>query len=216
MVSQVRSSPLRSISLVHLSLLTSRLSLPDPTQPTSTPTTSSKKVAPPPPPSSSRKFGGGGSAKPPSLVAKWERRKRPSDAFAPTLRSGCTMALWVAKNTAVMFGGVTDEDRHEETLESVFWNDMCVLILLLLDSRIVPIARYRRLRHLSLSLFPAPRVLSSPSSSNTDLSPLRLIQVRLPTHRQRKMGQFGAQTTEESRWWEGEEEAATAEERRAG
>lgn len=36
------------------------------------------------------------------------------------------MALWQAKNMGVMFGGVTDEDTSEETLESVFHNDMCV------------------------------------------------------------------------------------------
>ncbi|TFK23379.1 galactose oxidase [Coprinopsis marcescibilis] len=58
------------------------------------------------------------------LVAKWERRKRPSDAFAPSLRSGCTMAMWVSKGTGVLFGGVTDEDKNEETLESVFHNDL--------------------------------------------------------------------------------------------
>ncbi|KAF8056543.1 galactose oxidase [Lyophyllum atratum] len=57
-----------------------------------------------------------------TLKVKWERRKRPS--YAPPLRSGCTMTLWAAKNTGVLFGGVTDEDRHEETLESVFWNDL--------------------------------------------------------------------------------------------
>ena len=55
---------------------------------------------------------------------KWEKRKRPSDAFAPSLRSGCTMALWASKNMGVMFGGVTDEDTSEEGLESVFWSDM--------------------------------------------------------------------------------------------
>ncbi|KAG6915440.1 hypothetical protein DXG01_011470 [Tephrocybe rancida] len=58
----------------------------------------------------------------PTLTAKWERRKRPS--YAPALRSGCTMTLWAAKSTGILFGGVTDEDRHEETLESVFWNDL--------------------------------------------------------------------------------------------
>ncbi|TFK65075.1 galactose oxidase [Pluteus cervinus] len=56
------------------------------------------------------------------LTVKWERRKRPS--FAPSLRSGCTMALWSAKNTGILFGGVTDEDTGEETLESIFWNDL--------------------------------------------------------------------------------------------
>ncbi|KAI9431730.1 galactose oxidase [Lactarius indigo] len=58
------------------------------------------------------------------LVAKWERRKRPSTAYAPALRSGSTMALWAAKGMGVLFGGVTDEDSDEETLKSVFWNDL--------------------------------------------------------------------------------------------
>ncbi|EIM88870.1 galactose oxidase [Stereum hirsutum FP-91666 SS1] len=58
------------------------------------------------------------------LSAKWERRKRSTTAFAPSLRSGCTMALWAAKNMGVLFGGVTDEDTNEETLESVFHNDL--------------------------------------------------------------------------------------------
>lgn len=58
------------------------------------------------------------------LTLKWERRKRPSTAFAPSLRSGCTMALWSAKNMGILFGGVTDEDTSEETLESVFHNDL--------------------------------------------------------------------------------------------
>ena len=60
-------------------------------------------------------------------IMKWEKRKRPSTAYAPCLRSGCTMAYWAAKNTGVMFGGVTDEDTHEETLESVFHNDLYVI-----------------------------------------------------------------------------------------
>ncbi|KAK0449028.1 galactose oxidase [Desarmillaria tabescens] len=50
------------------------------------------------------------------LKLKWERRKRPSTAYAPSLRSGCTMAAWAPRNTGVMFGGVTDEDTSEETL----------------------------------------------------------------------------------------------------
>ncbi|CAA7268695.1 unnamed protein product [Cyclocybe aegerita] len=57
-------------------------------------------------------------------IFKWEKRKRPSDAYAPSLRSGCTMALWAAKGMGVLFGGVTDEDTSEEGLESVFWNDL--------------------------------------------------------------------------------------------
>ncbi|KAI0941963.1 hypothetical protein AcV7_002516 [Taiwanofungus camphoratus] len=58
------------------------------------------------------------------LTMKWERRKRPSTAFAPSLRSGCTMAPWQARNMGILFGGVTDEDTSEETLESVFHNDL--------------------------------------------------------------------------------------------
>ncbi|KAG1762617.1 galactose oxidase [Suillus placidus] len=57
-----------------------------------------------------------------SLGLKWERRKKPS--FAPHVRSGCTMSLWSAKGIGVLFGGVTDDDRDEESLESVFWNDL--------------------------------------------------------------------------------------------
>ncbi|KAI0090113.1 hypothetical protein BDY19DRAFT_751077 [Irpex rosettiformis] len=57
-------------------------------------------------------------------IVKWEHRKRPSTAFAPSLRSGCTMVLWANKNTGILFGGVTDEDNHEETLDSVFHNDL--------------------------------------------------------------------------------------------
>ncbi|KAK0190088.1 galactose oxidase [Armillaria mellea] len=58
------------------------------------------------------------------LKLKWERRKRPSTAYAPSLRSGCTMTAWTARSTGVLFGGVTDEDTSEETLESIFWNDL--------------------------------------------------------------------------------------------
>lgn len=36
------------------------------------------------------------------------------------------MALWSSKGMGVLFGGVTDEDTNEETLESVFHNDMLV------------------------------------------------------------------------------------------
>ena len=34
------------------------------------------------------------------------------------------MTLWTAKGMGIMFGGVTDEDKHEETLESVFHDDL--------------------------------------------------------------------------------------------
>ncbi|KAF4616060.1 hypothetical protein D9613_011291 [Agrocybe pediades] len=57
-------------------------------------------------------------------IFKWEKRKRPSDAYAPCQRSGCMMLLWSARNMRVLFGGVTDEDTSEEWLDSVFWNDL--------------------------------------------------------------------------------------------
>jgi hypothetical protein len=36
------------------------------------------------------------------------------------------MALWANKSTGILFGGVTDDDTSEETLESLFWNDLLV------------------------------------------------------------------------------------------
>ncbi|KAG8821952.1 hypothetical protein FRC17_009698 [Serendipita sp. 399] len=53
---------------------------------------------------------------------KWEKRKKIG--YAPSIRSGCTMALWSAKGMGVLFGGVYDDDKDEETLESVFYNDL--------------------------------------------------------------------------------------------
>jgi hypothetical protein len=58
------------------------------------------------------------------LTAKWEPRKKKATSYAPSLRSGCTMTLWAAKEMGVLFGGVTDDDKDEETLESVFHNDL--------------------------------------------------------------------------------------------
>ena len=55
-------------------------------------------------------------------VIKWEKRKKIG--YAPSLRSGCTMAFWSAKGMGVLFGGVYDDDKDEETLDSVFYNDM--------------------------------------------------------------------------------------------
>jgi hypothetical protein len=72
--------------------------------------------------------GASGKTKFDPLVAKWERRKRPSTVYAPALRSGSTMAPWAAKGMGVLFGGVTYEDSDEETLKSVFWNDLCVCL----------------------------------------------------------------------------------------
>lgn len=54
---------------------------------------------------------------------KWEKRKKIG--YAPsTARSGCSMALWAAKAQGVLFGGVSDTDKDEEQLDSVFYNDM--------------------------------------------------------------------------------------------
>lgn len=53
---------------------------------------------------------------------RWERRKKTG--YAPSVRSGCTMALWPARNTGVMFGGVFDENFEEEGMESMFYNDL--------------------------------------------------------------------------------------------
>ncbi|EGN92555.1 hypothetical protein SERLA73DRAFT_117156 [Serpula lacrymans var. lacrymans S7.3] len=58
------------------------------------------------------------------LSFKWEKRKKSSTAYAPSLRSGCTMTPWTSKGMGILFGGVTDEDTSEETLESTFWNDL--------------------------------------------------------------------------------------------
>lgn len=53
---------------------------------------------------------------------KWEKRKRIG--YMPSLRSGCAMTNWAAKGMGVMFGGVFDEEKDEDSLESVFYNDM--------------------------------------------------------------------------------------------
>lgn len=34
------------------------------------------------------------------------------------------MSLWPTKNMGILFGGVTDEDTSEETMESIFHNDL--------------------------------------------------------------------------------------------
>jgi hypothetical protein len=54
---------------------------------------------------------------------KWEKRKNPGYPPNP-VRSGCTMAFWANKGMGILFGGVSDDDKDEETLESTFWNDM--------------------------------------------------------------------------------------------
>ncbi|GAA6002432.1 hypothetical protein JCM10207_001116 [Rhodosporidiobolus poonsookiae] len=54
---------------------------------------------------------------------KWEKRKNPGYPPNPT-RSGCTMAYWATKGMGVLFGGVSDDDKDEETLDSTFYNEL--------------------------------------------------------------------------------------------
>lgn len=73
---------------------------------------------------------------------KWEKRRRIG--YAPSARSGCSMTLWAAKGMGVSFGGVFDEERDEESLESVFYQDMWVFFiypaLLLERCRLTPLS----------------------------------------------------------------------------
>ena len=55
---------------------------------------------------------------------KWEKLKRSSSSYQPSKRSGCSMALWAAKAQGILFGGVSDTDKDEERMDSVFYNDM--------------------------------------------------------------------------------------------
>ena len=54
---------------------------------------------------------------------KWSKRKKIGYVPNPA-RSGCTMAMWTNKGTGVLFGGVTDVKEDEETIESIFHNDL--------------------------------------------------------------------------------------------
>ncbi len=53
-------------------------------------------------------------------LVRWQRRKKLS--FAPSLRVGCTMVHHKARG--LLFGGVYDAEETEETLDSVFFNDL--------------------------------------------------------------------------------------------
>lgn len=57
-------------------------------------------------------------------LTKLDWVKRRKIGYAPSARSGCTMALWGAKSMGVLFGGVFDDDQNEETLESTFYKDL--------------------------------------------------------------------------------------------
>ncbi|BGP56211.1 hypothetical protein JCM8202_002102 [Rhodotorula sphaerocarpa] len=54
---------------------------------------------------------------------KWEKRKNPGNPPNP-VRSGCTMAYWANKGMGILFGGVSDDDKDEETLDSTFYNEL--------------------------------------------------------------------------------------------
>ncbi|PWN47512.1 galactose oxidase [Violaceomyces palustris] len=57
-------------------------------------------------------------------LTKLDWVKRRKVGFAPSARSGCTMTLWGAKSMGVLFGGVTDTEADEESMESTFWNEL--------------------------------------------------------------------------------------------
>ncbi|TIB85921.1 galactose oxidase [Wallemia mellicola] len=57
-----------------------------------------------------------------NTIFKWDRRKKVG--YVPSLRSGATMAYWQSKNMGVLFAGVSDIDDSEESLQSVFHNDL--------------------------------------------------------------------------------------------
>ena len=64
------------------------------------------------------------------------------------------MALWAARNQGIMFGGVSDEDVNEETMRSVFYNDLYV--------------------HLQLSFYLTRRLTLTQKRTSTGTQPLEL------------------------------------------
>lgn len=58
-------------------------------------------------------------------LTKLDWAKRRKVGYAPNpVRSGCTMALWQSKSMGILFGGVTDTEADEETMESTFHKDL--------------------------------------------------------------------------------------------
>lgn len=53
---------------------------------------------------------------------EWEKRRKIG--YAPGQRSGCTMVLWVSKGMGVLFGGVSDREDDDESMESVLFNEV--------------------------------------------------------------------------------------------
>lgn len=57
-------------------------------------------------------------------LTKLDWVKRRKVGYVPSARSGCTMALWQTKSMGVLFGGVTDTEADEESMESTFHKDL--------------------------------------------------------------------------------------------
>ncbi|KAL9940585.1 hypothetical protein V8E36_000073 [Tilletia maclaganii] len=67
----------------------------------------------------------GGSSPQPLEPPAWSWSKRRRVGYYPNpARSGTTMALWGNRAMGVLFGGVTDTEADEETMESDFWKDL--------------------------------------------------------------------------------------------
>ncbi|KAK0541843.1 Kelch repeat-containing protein 3, partial [Tilletia horrida] len=67
----------------------------------------------------------GGNSPQPLEPAAWTWSKRRRVGYYPNpARSGTTMALWANRGMGVLFGGVTDTEADEETMESEFWKDL--------------------------------------------------------------------------------------------
>ncbi|GMM36025.1 Kel3 protein [Saccharomycopsis crataegensis] len=55
---------------------------------------------------------------------RWERRKK--QGFAPSPRAGCSLTQHGSKFRYILFGGVHDTEETEESLSSVFYNNLFV------------------------------------------------------------------------------------------
>ncbi|KAE8212562.1 hypothetical protein CF327_g3824 [Tilletia walkeri] len=67
----------------------------------------------------------GGTSPQPLEPVAWTWAKRRRVGYYPNpARSGTTMTLWANRAMGVLFGGVTDTEADEETMESEFWKDL--------------------------------------------------------------------------------------------
>ena len=57
------------------------------------------------------------------FFGRWEKKKKGS-GMVPSLRSGCTMIYHSKTRKGIMFGGVTDINENEESIEGLCFNDM--------------------------------------------------------------------------------------------